>query len=119
MTTDILFPLNLQRDVHRRYPNKEILMSVKIFITRKVTDDNIIKLTVLLKQLRSLTVNQPGYVSGETLRRTDKNDECLVISTWRSLEDWDNWLNNENRTTIQREIDKLLGQETTYAVYEN
>jgi heme-degrading monooxygenase HmoA len=94
-------------------------MSVKIFIKRNVAESNIIELTILLKKLRSLTINQPGYISGETLRRVDKNDECMVISTWRSAEDWDKWLHNEKRQMIQDEIDRLLGRETEYAVYED
>lgn len=93
-------------------------MTVKIFITRKVSQENILDLTVLLKKLRSLTLNQPGYIYGETLKRVDKGDECMVISTWRSLEDWEAWLNNEERNSIQKEIDGLLGQTTQYAVYE-
>ncbi|HKJ64188.1 MAG TPA: antibiotic biosynthesis monooxygenase family protein [Desulfopila sp.] len=94
-------------------------MSIKIFIKRKVSENNIIELTVLLKKLRSLTINQPGYISGETLRRVDKKDESMVISTWRSVEDWDNWVNNEKRKSIQNQIDTLLGEKTKYAIYES
>ncbi len=93
-------------------------MTVKIFIKRKVSSDNILDLTTQLKRLRSLTLNQNGYIYGETLRRVDRDDECMVISTWRSQEDWDAWLNNEERMGIQAEIDLLLGEETEYAVYE-
>lgn len=93
-------------------------MSVKIFIKRKGVEKNIIELTVLLKKLRSLTLNQPGYIYGETLRRIDQPDECMVISTWRSLQDWESWLKNEERISIQSEIDLLLGKDTEYAVYE-
>ena len=93
-------------------------MAVKIFIKRKGVDKNIIELTVLLKKLRSLTLNQPGYIYGETLRRIDEPDECVVISTWRSLDDWENWYANEERISIQSEIDLLLGEETDYAIYE-
>ena len=93
-------------------------MTVKILIKRKVSTDNILELTSLLKKLRSLTITQPGYISGETLKRIDKKDECMVISTWRSTEDWNNWLKNEKRIAVQNEIDRLLGEKTTYAVYE-
>ena len=93
-------------------------MTVKIFIKRQVSSENVLALTVLLKKLRSLTLNQPGYVFGETLKRVDRKDECLVISTWRSLEDWNAWLENEERKSIQSEIDFLLGAETDYSVYE-
>jgi heme-degrading monooxygenase HmoA len=93
-------------------------MTVKIFIKRKVTPASALELTTLLKKLRSLTLSQAGYIYGETLKRVDQQDECMVVSTWRSLEDWDAWLNNAERATIQNQIDKLLGQKTEYAVYE-
>ena len=93
-------------------------MSVKIFIKRSVPESSVPELTVLLKRLRSVTLMQPGYISGQTLKRVDKPDECMVISTWRSFEDWNNWLNNPKRIAIQSEIDQLLGHETEYSVYE-
>lgn len=93
-------------------------MTVKIFIRRKVAMSNILELTVLLKKLRALTLSQPGYIYGETLRRLDRDDECMVISTWRSREDWNAWFGNEQRIGIQSEIDSLLGEKTEYAIYE-
>jgi heme-degrading monooxygenase HmoA len=93
-------------------------MTVKIFIKRVVSSENVLALTLLLKKLRSLTLNQSGYIFGETLKRVDREDECMVISTWRSVDDWNAWLNNQERATIQSEIDLLLGLETDYAVYE-
>ena len=84
-------------------------MTVKIFIKRKVQDQNAMELTLLLKKLRALTLEQPGYISGETLDRIDKKDECMVISSWRSVEDWNSWVNNPKRIEIQMQIDKLLG----------
>jgi heme-degrading monooxygenase HmoA len=92
-------------------------MTVKIIIKRKVQDENVSQLTLLLKKLRALTLEQPGYISGETLSRIDSKDECMVISTWRSVEDWNSWVNNPKRIEVQTEIDKLLGQETDYAIY--
>jgi heme-degrading monooxygenase HmoA len=93
-------------------------MTVKIFIRRKVSSDNILELTVLLKKLRALTLSQDGYIYGETLKRIDKEDECMVISTWRSLDDWTAWLNNQERIALQNEIDLLLGMETEYSIFE-
>ncbi|BCL62660.1 antibiotic biosynthesis monooxygenase family protein [Desulfomarina profundi] len=93
-------------------------MTVKIFIKRKVSADSILELTILLKKLRSLTLSQSGYIYGETLRRVDADNECMVISTWRSLDDWNKWLHNEQRIEIQNEIDRLLGETTEYSVYE-
>jgi heme oxygenase (mycobilin-producing) len=90
---------------------------VKVFIKRKVVDGQVVELMNLLKQLRTMTLSQPGYISGETLKRIDQPGECLVISTWHSAQDWLNWLNDEQRSIIQDEIDQLLGEKTEYAVY--
>jgi heme-degrading monooxygenase HmoA len=109
---------NLHRKSVLRKTRKEMQMTVKIFIKRKVSPTNVTDLAVHLKKLRSLTLSQTGYIYGETLKRVDKKDECMVISTWRSLDDWNAWLGNSERITIQQEIDKLLGEKTEYAVYE-
>lgn len=93
-------------------------MTVKIFIKRKVSPENVLELTALLKRLRSLTLSQAGYIYGETLRRVDQPDENMVISTWRSLDDWNAWINNGERIAIQEEVDRLLGEKTEYSVYE-
>lgn len=92
-------------------------MSVKIFIKRKVQQQNVMELTVLLKRLRTLTLEQEGYISGETLGRIDKKDECMVISSWRSVEDWNRWVNDPKRIEVQTKIDDILGEETEYAMY--
>jgi heme-degrading monooxygenase HmoA len=42
-----------------------------------------------------------------------------VISTWQSLDDWNRWINNDQRKVIQAKIDTLLGEPTDYAVYQN
>lgn len=93
-------------------------MAVKVFIKRVVPQDKEEDLSKLLNKLRSATLNQPGYLSGQTYRRIDKPDECMVIGTWQSAEDWNNWFNNEQRIAIQNEIDLLLGVKTEYGVYE-
>lgn len=93
-------------------------MAVKVLIKRKVTQNQEIKLLNLLKQLRTHTMNQPGYISGETLKRLDKPEETLVISTWRSAEDWRKWIMSDERKKIQSEIDTFLGVETEYELYE-
>jgi len=92
-------------------------VTIKIFIKRKVKEKGAAELEFLLKKLRALTLEQSGYISGETLNRLDKADESMVISTWNSVEDWNNWVNNPKRTEVQAQIDRLLGEDTEYAMY--
>jgi heme oxygenase (mycobilin-producing) len=93
-------------------------MAVKILIRRQVPEGKEEELDRLLRKLRGITMDQSsGYVSGETLRRVDKPGETLVISTWRDVESWRNWMLSEERGRIQEEIDSLLGAETIYEIY--
>ncbi len=92
-------------------------MTVKVFINRAITKSLTQELTTLLHKMRSACLIQPGYISGQTLKRLDRPGESLVVSTWNSIEDWERWYNSSERKEIQLEIDALLGEETTYAVY--
>ena len=48
-------------------------MAVKVLIKRKVTEDQARKMIPLFKQMRVQANNQPGYISGETLKRLDQD----------------------------------------------
>jgi heme-degrading monooxygenase HmoA len=62
-------------------------------------------------------MQQHGYISGETLRNMDQEDEYLVVSTWNSAKDWQRWLESKERQAVQKEIDDLLGGKTEYSLY--
>jgi len=92
-------------------------MAVKIIIKRSVPKDKEASLLPLLIQLRALATAQPGYISGETLRNMDDTEKYIVISTWRSMDNWEQWLSSKQRAEIQGKIDTLLGKKTGYGVY--
>ncbi len=94
-------------------------MAVKVLIKRKVNADNSKELDVLLRQLRALTLNQKGYISGETFTWLDQEGASLVISTWQTLNDWRNWWFSDERKVLQDKIDALLGTPTEFEVFEN
>jgi heme-degrading monooxygenase HmoA len=91
---------------------------IRIHIKRKVPEDKANELKSLVNQLRGLTMGQPGYIAGETLRRVDKPGESLIVSKWQSVEAWNRWLQSKERAEIQDRIDQLLGADTIYEIYE-
>jgi heme-degrading monooxygenase HmoA len=94
-------------------------MAVEVIIQRTIKDKaQSQKLVPFILQLRSKAAVQPGYLTGETLRCLDCSGEYMVISTWNSMEDWNNWFNSPERKALQSEIDTLLGEETRYRFYE-
>ena len=91
---------------------------VRVHIKRKIPEDKRGELNDLIKELRGMTMGQPGYITGETLKRVDTPGESLVVSKWQSLEYWNRWFENPERLKIQERIDQLLGKETQYEIYE-
>ena len=92
-------------------------MAIKIIIKRNVSDVQSKQLTPFLLSLRNLAMNQPGYITGETLKSIDPPGQTLVISTWESMEAWQQWLANTERSAIQAQIDALIGEPTVYEIY--
>ncbi|MGD2037777.1 MAG: antibiotic biosynthesis monooxygenase [Desulfobacterales bacterium] len=93
-------------------------MAVKIFISRVIAEERINGLLPLFRRLRNLATNQPGYISGETLKRIDSPEKYLVISTWESLDDWRRWVVSRERIEVQNEIDARMDDETVYEIYQ-
>jgi heme-degrading monooxygenase HmoA len=101
------------------FPSLEEPMAVKIIIVRRVPKEKQNEIRPLLLQMRAVANAQVGYVSGETLVNYDDPEENLVISTWKSLENWNQWLRNEQRIDLQSQVDRILGHETLYQIYYN
>lgn len=94
-------------------------MAISVMIQRTFSDEEkAAKLAPLIVELRSLATIQPGYITGRTFRCLDCPGEYLVISTWNSLDDWNRWLQSEQRMALQKQIDALLGEITRYRIYE-
>lgn len=94
-------------------------MAVRILIRRTVPQDKARQMIPLFKEMRQLAITQTGYISGETLRNYNNPEEFMVISTWQSAADWENWIKNADRQVIQQKIDTLLGGKTLYDVFHH
>ena len=93
-------------------------MAVKVVIYRKVRPGKEKELSEAVRNLRSQAIHAEGYISGETLRSVEDPSIHLVISTWKSIEDWNNWFNTPERKAFQEKIDTILEEPTKIAPYE-
>ena len=94
-------------------------MASQVHILRRGTPRCYEAMKPLLEQLRGLAISQPGYVSGETLANVNDPGEVLVVSTWATIGQWTDWLNDPKRVALQHDIDALIGTPTLYQVYQN
>jgi len=92
-------------------------MAVKILIKRSIGQQVAPVLRPLIVELRAHAMKQPGYISGETLKCIDRPGEYLVISTWDSLNDWQNWLKSQERKILEDKIESITGSSAEYATY--
>jgi heme-degrading monooxygenase HmoA len=93
-------------------------MSFQVMIKRKWKVDKPKELLPLLEKLHDRAKQQPGYISGETLRSIEDPEDYLVISKWETAEDWKKWFSSKERREIQGRVDSLIGEKTFYEVYE-
>lgn len=93
-------------------------MAIRVFVKRTVSDEKVDALRGYIDKLRNMTTGQPGYISGETLRRIDQPGEILVVSKWKTWKDWQRWFESAERAKVQQQIDALLGEATSYEVYD-
>ncbi len=95
-------------------------MAIKILIKRGLSLDKAKAqyIVEIFRQLRMLALEQEGYISSETLRSMKNPQEFLVISTWRSLEDWQKWFNSSQRKELHSKVDMLLEGRTTNEAYQ-
>ena len=105
----------IQKDSHRtRWPASQFWRIIQYSVAWFGQTTGVSR----IKQLRAKTMGKPGYIAGETLIRSDKPGESLVVTKWQSEYYWNQWLQSEERLEIQSKIDELLGEETQYEVYE-
>ena len=91
---------------------------IKIHVRRNIPEDKKEDVMQLIIKLRSMSMGRPGYISGETLKRLDKEGESLVVTKWKSDYHWDQWYQSKERSGVQKKIDDLLGEDTQYEMYE-
>ncbi len=90
---------------------------VKVLLERTIRGKNVGDAVRLMRQMRVLAMQQPGYISGETLHAVDDPNHYLVISAWESLEYWQAWFNHPDRKKLQQEVDACLGSPTIMRVF--
>jgi heme-degrading monooxygenase HmoA len=92
---------------------------VKVVLERSIRGKHVGEIVRLLRQLRVRAMQQPGYISGETLHAVDDPNFYLVISTWESLQHWEAWFKNPERQKLSAEIDACLESPTQLRVFTN
>lgn len=83
---------------------KEAIMAIKVLITRRFKNEFVHEAHYHNAEIRALATVQPGYVSGKTIIKIDDPNEMIIVSTWESKEDWDNWYQSAVRKDYYKKL---------------
>jgi heme-degrading monooxygenase HmoA len=97
--------------------NREVIMIAKIIIKRRFVKENTPQILSLLNKIRSIAMNQPGYISGETLMQSDFPENLAVICSWQSMAEWHVWKNCEERKSYEAMLEIYQTRPTQYEEY--
>ena len=92
-------------------------MQAKIIIKRKFVKGKQKEIIALLRELRSRALQQPGYISGETLTSSEDPQLLVVIGTWQTMESWHNWKENDTRKTLEQMLETYQEESTQYGEF--
>ncbi len=92
-------------------------MNAKILIKRRFKKGKQKEIIALLRELRGGALNQPGYISGETLSSSEDPQVLMVIGTWQDMESWYNWKQNNTRQPLEKMLETYQEESTEYQEY--
>jgi heme-degrading monooxygenase HmoA len=93
-------------------------MAIKILIERRIEPGQEGNLREAMNGIRPRVTQARGFVSGETLRSVDDPSFHLVISAWKSVEDWQTWMNSAERKAFQEKMAALLVEPEKISAYQ-
>jgi heme-degrading monooxygenase HmoA len=89
-------------------------MQAKILIKRKFQTGKKKEILSVLRELRARAMDQPGYISGQTLASPDDPQLMLIIGTWQDLESWHKWSDNPTRQALEQILESYQLGPTDY-----
>ena len=81
---------------------------VRVIIERRCRPDKEAEIKSLLIELRTKAMQQPGFISGETLKSVDDPMLWLVVSTWVNSGLWKTWEDSQTRCDIMNKMEPLM-----------
>ena len=93
-------------------------MAIKVLIKRYFKEGSAEEALSLLNKFRANAMNQPGYISGETLVNHYDSRIITVASTWQGIDEWVRWQESAEREAYESRLESLLEETTKYEIYD-
>lgn len=92
---------------------------IKVIIERLIAEGLEKPYEDIVSEILENITSAPGYISGESLRDLGKPNHHVIISSWRSVQAWENWAESEKRKLFMEQIAPLLAEQEKYTILES
>ena len=93
-------------------------MAIKVLIIRRFKEGYFSEINNMLKKVRYGAMDQNGYISSETMWDHEDPFRVVVVSTWQSIADWNEWKNSDQRKSNEEKFEAYLDGSTEYEVFD-
>ncbi len=92
-------------------------MPIKVLIKRRFKEGYVNEINKVIKEIRFGAMDQEGYITSETMWEHEDPFRVVIVSNWRSIENWNKWKNSNLRGSIEQEFEEFLDGETEYEIF--
>ena len=92
---------------------------IKIIIERRIMPGLEEEYEVAARDVMRASLTAPGFVGGECLHELDRPERRLLITEWRDLKAWKEWLHSDQREHIIQRMLPLLTEDERIIAYEH
>lgn len=92
-------------------------MAVKVLMNRVPRPGAWTEMNKVLRELRMLAMNQPGYISSETLLSASDRGTTLVSSAWSTVKHWKDYEDAPERRAVLQKLEPLLSQPVSTEIW--
>jgi len=91
---------------------------IRVIIERWLAEGGDETIKKIMRDLRREAIHRPGYVTGETLRDVADPHHFVILSSWRTRQEWETWTASGMRREIEDQIRLLLSEPEKITVCE-
>lgn len=96
----------------------EIIFMIRVIIERHIAHTLETTYETVAKNTLQKAVSADGFISGESLRNANDANHRLILSNWRSIQDWHRWYSSEQRKEMMNELNPILETEEKITILE-
>jgi len=92
---------------------------LRVIIERRIKPESVENYLELIRSARKHANHFDGFIAGELLQEKDNPNLAVIISSWESIESWNNWFSSNERLEIIEQMRPFLEDDERIIILEN